>query len=538
MVAVFISYSIIAKAQESAADISYPIKELGSCKNQQDCKNFCDKKENIAACVNFAEKKNWVSAEEAAKAKAFAKEGTGPGGCQTKEQCEKYCDDQGNMETCLNFAGKHGLMSEKELNEGQKIMAALKGGAQLPGGCKNKEQCGEYCNDINNIKECVAFGEKAGIIPESELKEAKQVMKAFEQGIKPPGGCRGKKDCDNYCSEPAHVEECFAFAEKAGFIPPEELGQARKMIPLMVKGEMPGGCKNKNECEAYCGNEANAEECANFALKAGLMKPEEAEMFRKTGGKGPGGCRGKEQCETFCNDPANQETCFNFASQNGMIPEEKIKEMKEGMNRVREGPSRTSPEVTDCIKQSVGTENFDKIQAGTLTPGPQIGDQVKACFEKYGSRGVGPGGPQQGPEGGSMGAPGGEFKGPGGCSNPEECAKYCSANPTECANFGGGSGRGVMPPREQIEKMRPEGMKLPKGMAPGELPTGQIPEQYRQMMEQGQNMMNQIPPEGTNIPQGYQNMMPPQGQVPPTPPPPEQISSNIFQIFLNLLKGL
>ena len=524
-VSVFISYSIIAKAQEGLENISYPIKELGGCKNQQDCKDFCDKKENISACVNFAEKKGMISEDDVQKARAFAKSGEGPGGCQTKEQCEKYCDDQGNMEVCLNFAKEHKLMSEQELNEGRKIMEALKGGAQLPGGCKSKEQCDDYCNDINNIRECVAFGEKAGIIPESELKEAKQVMKAFEQGIKPPGGCRGKKDCDNYCSEPSHMEECFNFAEKAGFIPPEELEQARKMMPMMIRGEMPGGCKTKEQCESYCSNDANVEECGNFALKAGLMKPEEAEMFRKTGGKGPGGCRGKEQCETFCNNSDNQEACFKFGQENGLIPEEKIKEMKEGMTRLREGIGKMSPDVSDCLKQSVGTENFDKIQAGTLTPGPQIGDQIKNCFEKFGSQGIpgreGPGGPMGPPTGGVMG---GEFEGPGGCSNPQECTKYCSENPQECAGFEGGSGQDMMPPnREMLEKMLPEGMELPEDV---------------------ENILQGPPTDrmpGSQIPEEYRNMMPPQ-QMPPPPnstiPSPEQTSSNIYRVFLNLLKNL
>ncbi|MBI3638325.1 hypothetical protein HY227_01110, partial [Candidatus Wolfebacteria bacterium] len=323
---IFISYSIIVNAQaEPGANITYPIQELGNCKDKNDCKNFCEKKENISACVSFAEEKGMMSTDEAAKAKAFAKTGEGPGGCKNKNECENFCSDQANVETCLNFASKHNLISKEDADEGFKIVKALKEGGQLPGGCKNKEQCEDYCNNIDNIKECVAFAEKSGIIPESELREAKQVMKALEQGIRPPGGCRGKKDCDNYCSDSAHIEECFNFAEKAGFIPPEELEQARKIMPLMIKGEMPGGCKTKDECESYCSNSANVEECGNFALKAGLMKPEEAEMFKKTGGKGPGGCRGKDECDSFCNNPANQEACFKFGEEHGLIPEDKIK---------------------------------------------------------------------------------------------------------------------------------------------------------------------------------------------------------------------
>ena len=201
---------------------------------------------------------------------------------------------------------------------------------------QKQKECEAYCENTDHIEECVAFAEKAGFMSGSELEEAKKAAKAIKSGIKPPGNCKGKAQCDAYCSDSSHMEECLNFAEAVGFIPKEEAEMARKIMPLMMKGEMPGGCKSKDQCESYCENESRAEECASFAIKVGFMSQEEYEIFKKTGGKGTGGCKGRDECEEFCENPENQETCFNFGKEHGLIPEEKLKEMEEGREKIKE----------------------------------------------------------------------------------------------------------------------------------------------------------------------------------------------------------
>ena len=105
-------------------------------------------------------------------------------------------------------------------------------------------------------------------------------------------------------------------------------------------------------------------------------------MFKKTGGKGPGGCKGKDECEEFCGNPENQEACFNFGKEHNLISEEKMKEMREGAEKIKEVFKTAPPEVTDCVRSKVGTENFDKIQSGESVPNPKIGEQIRACFEE------------------------------------------------------------------------------------------------------------------------------------------------------------
>jgi len=106
------------------------------------------------------------------------------------------------------------------------------------------------------------------------------------------------------------------------------------------------------------------------------------------------------------------------------------------MMRMKEGLRMAPPEVIECLKAAVGTENFERMKAGTLTPGPQIGEQVRACFEKFMPR------PTEGMQPQKSGMPPGGMTGPGGCSTPEECFKFCSEHPEECKSFGAQKGGG------------------------------------------------------------------------------------------------
>lgn len=301
------------------------------------------------------------------------------GGCKNERECKTYCDKPDNMSSCVSFAKDHNLISRRDIKKAEALLSSLDSGG--PGGCKTKEACETFCNDVNNIETCIGFAEKHGLMDADELKESKQVVRALRKGAKLPGGCANKEACETYCQDPNHVEECVAFAEAAGFIKPEEAKEARKMMGFMQRGETPGNCKSKESCDAYCSSDKNIMECVSFAEKAGMISSEEAAMARKTGGRGPGGCRSKESCDAFCNAQENQQTCFEFAKEHGLIPEEKLAEMKEGMARLRAGIKQAPEEVIACLKTNLGENIIREIEAGTLAPGPAMGEKVKECFD-------------------------------------------------------------------------------------------------------------------------------------------------------------
>ena len=487
-----VSFIILDSSSVSAQnDPVFPISELGNCKNQAECSSFCDNENNITSCVNYAERNGMMSASDAAEARKFAKIGSGPGGCKSKSECATYCDSIDNIDSCLQFATQNGLINDSELVEAKKVAEALKSGAKMPGGCKNKTDCESYCESSDKMGECLDFAEKAGLIPENELAEARKVAKAIKSGKKQPGGCANKKSCDAYCSSSDNIEECIDFAIAADLIPPEELEQVKKILPLMKAGKMPGGCFKKEDCDAYCSNESNSEECANFAIEAGFMSAEEAEMYKKTGGKGPGNCKGKEECESYCDDPANQETCFNFAKEKGLISEEDLQEMESGAERFNEGLQMATPEVIDCIKSKVGEQAFSKMQAGGM-PSREAGDAMGSCFSSMMR-------PPDGGEGGDYGPPNGE------------------AGPPEGYDESQGP-----PSAEDIQKMVPEGVEITPEMMKNGPPSQEQIQNIIQQKTQEEMQKRGAPPQGESggsygpSAEDIQNMMP--KNIPSGPP--------------------
>src|SRR3989344_4245869 len=343
------------------------------------------------------------------------------GGCADETGCKLYCDDAANVKECVAFAKKHQLLSEDEIEQAEKFLTIGK----VPGDCNSQKSCEAYCNDISHINECVVFGEENGYLTGKELEEAKKVQRLVSQGEKFPGDCRDRNTCEVYCSSPDNMEECLAFAEKAGFIPEDELKEAKKMMEFMKRGETPGGCRSKDQCENYCFAEDHMEECIAFGEKAGIIPPEDLAIIKKTGGKGPGGCRGKKQCEAYCEE--NQEECFNWATENGVMREEDLARMREGLQQFREQFEKMPPQVVSCLKETVGEATINKMLAGEPVFDRKLGEKMQACFEQLGGSFGGPGGP-------------GGFSGPGGCSSPEECQEYCQGHPEECEGLGSSDG--------------------------------------------------------------------------------------------------
>lgn len=344
--ALLFSFALVAGAAKS--DIVYPVGELGNCKNEQECRAFCDAADNlerVKACIAFAKKYNLLSPQELEDADYYViARGitSGPGKCKNQQECDSYCEDTAHLNECLDFAEKHQLRPVEEIAEGRKVASALQQGANLPGGCRTKAQCEQYCEDPKHMRECVAFAEKAGFISAQEAEEAKKIIPLMEQGAKTPGNCARKEACEQYCYEPSHIDECLAFAEKAGLIGPDELADAKKVASFIKSGETPGGCRRRAECEIYCSDTGHFEECVAFGEKAGLMSKEDAELARKVKGVGPGGCKSRDECETFCRNPSHEEECLNFA---------KEQHLEEFSNIEAEIKTKVEGEVKICLEK-------------------------------------------------------------------------------------------------------------------------------------------------------------------------------------------
>lgn len=534
---------------QSPENIQYPVKELGNCQSQESCRAYCDKSENTSKCLYFAKANNLMTEEEINTAEKFVAAGfKGPGECKNKNACEAYCNDISHINECISFAEENNILPPKELEEAKKVQSAIARGVKPPP-CSNKKACDTYCEAPEHMEECIVFGESAGFIQGRELDDAKKMLVAIKKGVKPPP-CRGKEACDQYCGNPDNMETCMTFAMEAGFMSEQEKADSQKMLSAIKKGVKPPNCKGREECDVYCSEEEHFEECMNFAEAAGFMSAEDAKMARKTGGKGPGGCKGKGECEAFCNNSNNQETCFNFAKENKMIPEEDLKQMEAGKEQFKQSLQQMPQKVSECLEGKIGSDMLEKMKNGVMPP-RDIGEKMRECFEKMGPPPAGRPG-----EGGNI-PPAGQA-GPGGCKGPEECKAYCESNPEDCKNFQPASPSPAetlqnRPPcntpeeckemqNRRINQQNPmpcQGENCQYGPPSYDQPYQQQPGNLIQPPLPGTpNLQQQPPPSGTEqIPAGQieQQIQPAPIQPPPTgqqaPPPPPTSPSGFIKLI-------
>lgn len=310
------------------------------------------------------------------------------GGCADKTSCKAYCDISEHQETCENFAASYGVNKAKERKEERatrKELAVKDGG---PGNCaantdNPEKSCHTYCDTPEHMNECVAYGKSRGLLKGNELEEAEKVVNALASGVTLPEGCTSGESCKQMCEEPKNVgiaRACFAFAEKAGLLPPHvDRMQAEKVFKLIEEGKSPfKSPKDFKQCENPESDEV-MEKCLKFGEENGLIPQEDLEMIKKTGGKGPGGCRGKEQCDTYCSE--HQDECMQFAEKHNLIKPEDKERMEEGLTRFREGIANAPSEVKQCLEGIVGRDNLEQMITGKQTPKRDFGDKMRTCFE-------------------------------------------------------------------------------------------------------------------------------------------------------------
>lgn len=475
--------------QREPNDIQFPIKELGNCKSKEACKTFCDNSENSDACFAFAGQHNLMTSEEVDHAKKFKDGGmVGPGGCKGQASCDQYCGNGDHMEECIAFAQKNGMMSSQQLEESKKVLTAIKNGVKPPA-CGGPKQCDAYCGSSEHMEECMNFSLAAGLMPDNQKEQMQKTLAAIKRGVKPPA-CRGPQECDTYCNNPEHMEECVNFAVESGMMPDDQKEQMQKTLGALKQGIKPPACQpnrpdqsgqrggpndgqgfnpgsgengngpgrgqggpngqsNQSDnglpsCDQYCGEDSHVEECVKFSVAVGNMTEDQAKISIKTRGKGPGGCVGREACDAFCGNPDNQETCFNFGKENGMIPQEDLQRMQDGQQRMKDSFSSIPPEVVDCLTSTVGADVVEKMKTGSVNQ-RSMGDAINQCFQKFGVRegtpsGNGPGSDQGGQSDQNQNDQGqqGQFNQPGQnrSQNDLSCSPKGTAAAFVCATNG------------------------------------------------------------------------------------------------------
>lgn len=319
--------TIIRTAQALAKAARENIKPPSICSEGLMCFDDCNVDDAVTPeCKTYLEKTGYSSDKNAALIQAIQANG-GPGNCTDLASCEAYCSVESNFGECAAFAKKYGL--EDTIPPARQALVDAMQKGEGPGQCKDEVSCRNYCENTDNIGECADFADKFDLVTTDELKEMRQIASAKKAGVSFPGNCKTKESCLQYCDNPTNAVVCMEFALKAGFIPKEDIEAVSKILPYLKSGgKLPGGCTTKESCDAYCGDDTHFNECVEFAVGAGFMTKEDAEIVRKTGGKTPGNCRSREACDSYCKDAAHIDECVDFAVKAGFISQEDADQAK------------------------------------------------------------------------------------------------------------------------------------------------------------------------------------------------------------------
>lgn len=362
--AVFV-FSVLAFAQGALAqELEERFVGPGGCTSREECRLYCDEDSHKEECLTFAVEKGLMTEEEANKARKFLSQ-TGPGGCRGDE-CRDYCEDPANTEECISFAEENGLIKPGEGARFRKLREISEKGG--PGGCKG-EECREYCENEEHRDECFAFGREHGILSQEQL-EGYETGRKIEQAIKReggPGGCTSEKECHEYCSDMAKIDECAAFGAKHTGKSPEEM---RRMLEEFQSGKFrdePEGFERDREeferrREEFEGRIRESGDMRERMMREGFRgAPDgrEPESFEGAGGsfQGPGGCNSPESCRAYC--MSNPAGC-------GYMPEaERTGEYRERMMPPPDS-SYPRPEGPDPYQQNYPTP--EQYQMPTSEP--------------------------------------------------------------------------------------------------------------------------------------------------------------------------
>ena len=408
----------------------------GGCSGIEECKVYCGDAAHNLECAAFAHENGQISDSDYQKTKDVTEKG-GPGGCKSEQECRTYCNDASHLDECLAFAESHALVSHDNATAIRKTGLTGTG----PGGCHGNDACKAYCEMTAHQNECINFAERKGFMTKEDADQARKFA-----GKTGPGGCVGQEQCRAYCEDSAHTQECLNQAEQNGLLSKQEIDQAHRFINAVDQGG-PGGCKGAKECQAYCQDPAHQDECLGFGKKQGLVGSQDEKEFqaglkiRKTVEQsgGPGGCKNDDECRTYCSDASHTEECVAFAAAHGGIAEDQAQKMLRQFTVGKFSSTNASPDAFQQAQQN-SVHRFQEFkqleQQFRGLGGPQTQETGGTQFGS--PPGALPG--QQPGEAGSTGGGGNTaspppgFVGPGGCTKGADCITYCADHKDECFN--------------------------------------------------------------------------------------------------------
>ena len=273
-------------ANHGAKNISFPIPELGNCKNYTECRDYCVEPTHYISCRDWAKKNNIHSGDIPAADKKLAFDNARRTlGCDGQESCQTFCSKRENFNQCSDFSKKTGLVGGYMTDPSND--ALLKRANEVLG-CALDNECKSFCDREENREKCTSFAREVGI--GGGIREVG------------PGGCTSKETCQAFCQDPQNKDKCAGFITTPSDIrgePPFPYSGKEKPGGEQVSDQNPGpgGCTSEKDCDAFCSDPKNAEECKKFEESSGYQW------------SGPGGCTSAQSCAAYCRSNYKDPEC-------------------------------------------------------------------------------------------------------------------------------------------------------------------------------------------------------------------------------------
>lgn len=139
-----------------------------------------------------------------------------------------------------------------------------------------------------------------------------------------------------------------------------------KMLIAIREGVSVPKCGNKIECENYCQEKTNYEQCVKFAQASEFISKEDAIMALIIGPYGPGKCYTEKECEFYCKQEENKKECVDFAYEKGLIMNISEKDLNQIRKNLQQVVNYLPTSVKNCLKENYGDNALDKIILGDL----------------------------------------------------------------------------------------------------------------------------------------------------------------------------
>lgn len=213
-----------------ASDLTFPINDLGGCKDYGSCSDYCDDPVNNAKCIEFAKKGGFYQQDKLFSANDdFFNKAKEALGCDSTQSCFNFCDSEANFDKCSEFAKQQDLLGGYVYQPDKPQYLEL---AKSVLGCDSFNTCASFCDNQANSGKCNDFANQVGLLGGID-----------QEG---PGGCISDTTCQSYCSDPNNFDQCKVYV-------PENAGQFTG----------PGGCDSSTKCRTYC--EENSTQCRSYA---------------------------------------------------------------------------------------------------------------------------------------------------------------------------------------------------------------------------------------------------------------------------------